>query len=239
MEGRSLFFRALVMLMLYLGLRYFGGSASQLLFPIIWLVAFLHELGHALAALLTGGNVLALVVNGNGSGLTTTQGGSAGLILMGGYLGSALFGNLLFYVGATKRQWSRGALLTLAGLMLFSAIKWHTTATSTLLLLGYAAVLILIASRVRTGVWGQNILMFFGMASVLYVLQDFRVGPSSDLAAYEQYVGILPAEAWMYVWLLLVALLTWWNVRQIFARPSAFQDAPVRAGARRARSSWW
>jgi hypothetical protein len=218
----SLIFRALAMLMVYVALRFFGGAASQLLYPIIWLVAFLHEFGHAMGAFFTGGQVLALQIAADGSGLTTTQGGSPAIILMGGYLGSAILGNLLFYIGARKRRIAQGALLALALLMIFAAIKWHTTTQSTLLLVGFAAVLMLIAYRTD---WDQHVLMFLGMASVLYVIQDFRVGPSSDLAAYESRVGIFPAHIWMYIWVGLVVVLTAWNLRQIFGQ-RAFDFSP-------------
>lgn len=217
------------MLLIYAFVWYFGGSARQLMYPVIWLVAFLHETGHALGALFSGGEVLSLQVNPDGSGLTTTRGGSVGLIIMGGYVGSALLGNLLFYIGARKRRMAQTALLALAGLMLFSILKWPGGPLSTLLLLVYAAVLFFIALRTN---WDQNVVMFFGMASVLYVIQDFRVGPGSDLKAYEQHIGIFPAQIWMYVWLGIVLLITWQNLRQTFGT-QALQNVFLRNRNRR------
>ena len=221
--------RAVIMLLIYAFVWYFGGSARQLMYPVIWLVAFLHETGHALGALFSGGEVLSLQVNPDGSGLTTTRGGSVGLIIMGGYVGSALLGNLLFYIGARKRRMAQTALLALAGLMLFSILKWPGGPLSTLLLLVYAAVLFFIALRTN---WDQNVVMFFGMASVLYVIQDFRVGPGSDLKAYEQHIGIFPAQIWMYVWLGIVLLITWQNLRQTFGT-QALQNVFLRNRNRR------
>ena len=221
--------RAVIMLLIYAFVWYFGGSARQLMYPVIWLVAFLHETGHALGALFSGGEVLSLQVNPDGSGLTTTRGGSVGLIIMGGYVGSALLGNLLFYIGARKRRMAQTALLALAGLMLFSILKWPGGPLSTLLLLVYAAVLFFIALRTN---WDQNVVMFFGMASVLYVIQDFRVGPGSDLKAYEQHIGIFPAQIWMYVWLGIVLLITWQNLRQTFGT-QALQNVFLRSRNRR------
>ena len=201
--------RALFMLVIYLVLYYFGGAARQLLYPVIWLVAFLHETGHALGAIITGGEVVSLQINPDGSGLTTTRGGSVAIILLGGYIGSALLGNLLFYIGIKRHRWSQTALLCLAGLMIFSFLKWPSTANSGILLLIYAAALLFIAFKTN---WDQNVIMFFGMASVLYVIQDFQVGPSSDLKAYEQHIGIFPAQIWMYIWLALVLFITYSNI---------------------------
>jgi hypothetical protein len=207
--------RALAMLIIYLVLYYFGGAARQLLYPVIWLVAFLHETGHALGALITGGNVIALQINPNGSGLTTTQGGSIAVILMGGYIGSAVLGNILFYIGFKKRRLAQSALLVLAGLMVFSFLKWPSTMMSGGLLLAYAACLFFIALKTN---WDQNVAMFFGMASVLYVIQDFQVGPSSDLRAYEEHIGLFPAQIWMYIWLGIVVVITYYNLRGTFSR---------------------
>ena len=95
----NLLVRFIGVLAIYLALVFLGGEVGKtILYPIHLLVTFLHELGHALGALITGGSVLALQVNEDGSGWTKTAGGNLGIILMGGYLGSALLGNILFYI---------------------------------------------------------------------------------------------------------------------------------------------
>src|ERR1051325_2858736 len=69
-----------------------------LAYPFRLFVTFIHEGGHALAALLTGNSVLSLSVETNASGLTyTTQGGIFSQIFVSsaGYLGSMLFGAFL------------------------------------------------------------------------------------------------------------------------------------------------
>jgi len=61
-------------------------------------VTFIHEGGHALAALVTGNSVQSLSVAMNGSGETyTTQGGmfSQMLVSSAGYLGAMTYGALL------------------------------------------------------------------------------------------------------------------------------------------------
>jgi Peptidase M50B-like len=213
LNRRDLVLRSVLMLMVYVMLAYFGGATRQLMYPVIWLVAFLHELGHALAALVSGGRVLDLTVNADGSGLTTTQGGSTALILMGGYIGSAIFGNLLFYLGAIRRRLTRPALSVLAFLMIFSALIWSVNLLSSALLILFAVVLIFVASRTR---FGPDVCLFLGMATVVYIIFDFRVGPSSDLAQYNARIGIFPTEIWMFIWLAIVVGITWSNLRRIF-----------------------
>src|SRR5437763_8539017 len=72
--------------------------AEILSYPFRLFVTFIHEGGHALAALMTGNSVQSLSVAMNASGETyTTAGGlfSQMFISSAGYLGSMAFGSLL------------------------------------------------------------------------------------------------------------------------------------------------
>ena len=66
--------------------------------------------------------------------------------------------------------------------------------------------------------FGASTAVVFGLAAVLYIIEDFNVGPQSDLAMYEKVVGIFPSQVWMYLWLGLAGLLFWWNLRAIFKK---------------------
>src|SRR5881397_4253849 len=77
---------------------WFVPFAEILSYPFRIFVTFIHEGGHAVAALLTGNSVQSLSVAMNGSGETyTTQGGmfSQMLVSSAGYLGAMSFGALL------------------------------------------------------------------------------------------------------------------------------------------------
>lgn len=212
--SQTIHFRALVMVFIYAVLKFFGGSFGQMaLYPVTLLVTFLHEFGHAMGGILTGGEVLELRVAHDGSGHTLTRGGSAGTILMGGYMGSALLGNLLFYIGARKRSWSQSTLLVVSVLMVLTGVFWFQSLESSVILFVFAALLYFIAMKTD---WEQDVLMFLGLAAVLYIIQDFNVGPKSDLARYEEVVGIFSAQVWMYVWLALAGLLFYANLKEIF-----------------------
>src|SRR5918997_2743322 len=79
-------------------LLWFIPFAEFLTYPFRIFVTFIHEGGHALAALLTGNTVASLSVAMNASGETyTTQGGviSQVFISSAGYIGSMAFGALL------------------------------------------------------------------------------------------------------------------------------------------------
>ncbi|HFC01368.1 MAG TPA: hypothetical protein ENJ53_11230 [Phaeodactylibacter sp.] len=132
---------------------------------------------------------------------------------MGGYIGSALFGNILFYIGARWQKLAGTAIFVLCSSMIFTAFYWHSTVFSTLFLVAFAVGLYLIS-------WFTNldreILMFLGLASIIYIIQDFRVGPSSDLEQYAKLMVIIPRTVWMYIWLGVALLLCFFNLRLVF-----------------------
>ncbi len=213
---QKLHYRVLAMLLVYGVLKFFGGSFGHtLLYPVTLMVTFLHEFGHALGALLTGGTVEGMQINADGSGYTITRGGSQGLVLMGGYLGSAILGNILFRIGARHRHLTHYTLLILAGLMMLAGLVWFESLTSTAILWSFGLLLGYLALKTS---WDQDVLMFLGLAAVLYIIQDFNVGPKSDLAMYENVVGIFPAQIWMFVWLGLAGMLFLWNLQEVFKR---------------------
>ncbi len=209
-------FRILLIVMIYLLLRYFGGTLGRtLLYPITLLVTFLHEFGHGTGAIITGGSVAGLQISTDGSGYCQTMGGKPSIILMGGYIGSAIFGNVLFYIGAKLPNIHRITLAVLGALMLFVGVFWYESWLTSAMLAAYAAILYFIARRAN---WPGEALMFFGLASVLYILQDFNVGPTSDLAEYAKTVGYFSSDIWKYVWLGIVALLSLYNLQLILNR---------------------
>ena len=212
----NLLMKTLAVGIVYFLLRFMGGTlGAKLLYPITLLVTFLHEFGHAVGAAITGGRVKGIQINLDGSGVTTSLGGNAAITLLGGYLGSALFGNILFYIGAKLTNYHRVTLIFLGGMMVFTSIFLFESWITTAILIPYAALLYFIA---RHAEWPGWALMFFGMASTLYIIQDFNYGPSSDLMQFENTVGIFPADIWKYIWLIAVVLMFIYNIRLILGR---------------------
>ena len=70
---------------------------TALIKPFRFFVVLVHEVNHAAAALITGGEVLEIRTHWNESGHTLTKGGFFPLISAAGYVGSALWGALLMY----------------------------------------------------------------------------------------------------------------------------------------------
>ncbi len=175
---------------------------SYLMFPVEMLCTFLHEFGHAIFCELSGGDVESLCVNTDGSGVTYCRGGSNGLTTIGGYVGSAIFGNVMLYLSSRDKYGI--TLKILSALMIISSLIWFSNITTSFILIVFGIILFLLS---RTKLKSFT-LAFLGVASIIYIIQDFNVGPTSDLQSYEKLVGIFPTLWWMYIWLGMVITIT-------------------------------
>lgn len=75
--------------------------AEYLVYPVRLLVTFIHEAGHALVAVLTGGSVQSLTIAADGSGVVySAPSGFFGAIMTSsaGYLGTTAFGVLMLFL---------------------------------------------------------------------------------------------------------------------------------------------
>lgn len=66
-----------------------------LTYPLRLFVTMVHELGHGLSSILTGGEFLRFEVSERGAGLAYTRGGIRAVVIQAGYLGTAIFGAVL------------------------------------------------------------------------------------------------------------------------------------------------
>ena len=210
MEKKNLIILA-VILAVYLLLDILIPFGGLVLYPIKLFVTFLHEFGHAFGAMITGGDVESLQVNADGSGVTWSSGGSRAITIMGGYLGSAIFGNLLLYIGMKKPNATKITMIIIAIVMNICSLIWYSSLFNVFFIILFSVALIVL-SRIKS--INQYVLMFLGGVSVLNIISDFNVGPSSDLDAYEQVMG-LTDTIWMYIWLGIVLGMTYFNVKNI------------------------
>ncbi len=93
------------------------------LLPFDFLNTHLHEMFHAIAAVVTGGQVDHIEIYRTGEGLTITRGGMAPLIQMAGYLGASLFGAVMIMFCRSDKASVIGMRI-LAGLVVLSSIVW-------------------------------------------------------------------------------------------------------------------
>lgn len=185
------------------------------IYPITLLVTFLHEFGHSFWALITWWWVVWIEINSDWSWSATTFWWFRAIVLMWWYIWSAIFWNILLYIWIKKQNWSEFVIYFLSGLMIFSSILWFNSIFSSILLIIIALLLISLAKKT---IFDSVILQFLWLTSLLYIIEDFSVWPSSDLAQFSEIFVILPQAFWMYLWLIIVLIITGFNIRFIIKK---------------------
>lgn len=102
-------------------------NASIITYPVRLFVTFVHEVGHVLAGLLSGGSVEGFTVSPNGSGVARISGGNIALIAPAGYLGAAFFGTFLFLLTSRKPQWTRGMSIAIGLAIIGLTLRFATS----------------------------------------------------------------------------------------------------------------
>lgn len=182
--------------------------------PLALLNTHLHELCHAIAALLTGGSVESIKVYSNLGGVALVQGGSLPIVAMAGYVGSSVIGGLLIWV-AGKKDHARQALWILFGLLTFSMIVFvRGDIVGVISGLAWIGVLFLCAWKLPDD-GAAFLAQFLGiqqcLTSMLAFTALFNVSfgyGHSDAKIMEQATGI-PDVVWAGTWLILSVTLVW------------------------------
>ena len=229
--------------------------AEFLTYPFRIFVTFIHEGGHALAALLTGNSVASLSVATNASGQTvTTQGGPISQIFVSsaGYLGSMAFGALLLIL-IRKTVAARIVLLACAiyvfGLtMIFGLIKpvfWMNGWSGipfTLLAGIFISVGLVLIARFASARVATFFVSFLAVQSVLNALFDLKTlfflsSPFATVptdAMNMAHVTGIPAIFWTVIWITLAFGILWFAMRLYVARRESsyqpdlpFEDTPA------------
>ena len=219
-------------------------------YPFRIFVTFIHEGGHALAALLTGNSVASLSVAMNASGETyTTHGGliSQVFISSSGYLGAMAFGALLLVL--IRKAVSPRIILLSCGIlifgmtMIFGFIKpvfnvsmWSgipfTLLAGTLITAGL--VLIARFASLRVAAFFTSFLAvqcvlnaLYDLKTVFFLATPFSFGAQTDAVNMANATGI-PAILWTLVWIVIALGILWFAMRLYVAgRDKGFQpDLP-------------
>jgi len=224
--------------------------AEFLTYPFRIFVTFIHEGGHALAALLTGNSVASLSVATNASGETyTTQGGliSQVFISSAGYLGSMAFGALLLIL-IRKAVTARIVLLccgifVFALTMIFGFIKpifsmsaWSGIPFTLFAGLFISVGLVLIA-RFASAKVATFFVSFLAVQCVLNALFDLKTvfflsnpfGPAIPTDAVNMANAThIPAIFWTVIWIAVALGILWFAMRMYVAgRDKSYQpDLP-------------
>ena len=186
--------------------------ASIALYPFRLFVTFIHEGGHALAALLTGNSVTSLVIASDGSGevMATHSGLGDGLLISSaGYLGATLYGALLLFLLRHKVA-ERVVLLSTAAFIGLMTLRFGYANIFTLFW-GLLLSVVLVLAAKHAGAKIANFgLSFVAVQCVLNALFDLRtllalssptgVPVQTDATNMAQATGI-PAVVWAALWI--------------------------------------
>jgi hypothetical protein len=231
-------------------LLWFIPYAEILAYPFRIFVTFIHEGGHAIAALLTGNSVSSLSVATNTSGETyTTQGGliSQVLISSAGYVGSMAFGALLLILirkSVAARFVLLGSAILVFGLTmiygllkpLFSGVAWSgipfTLVSGALISVGLVLIARFASAKVASFFVSflavQCVLnALFDLKTVFFLSSPFALPVHTDAVNMSNATGI-PSIFWAIIWIALALGILWFAMRMYVAgRDKGFQrDLP-------------
>ncbi len=200
---------------------------SFVLYPVRLFVTFIHEAGHSVMAVFTGGHVIEFTVFDNGTGVATTAGGLRYMILPAGYLGTALFGALLFYLSNTV-PFPRKLSLAVGTLTILITLFLHASGIA--LIIGLLTGLALIFVGLRGGIYLNVLLLnvlaiLTGLNSVLdllYLVQasGAAIGPvKNDAAAFADLTPGIPPAIWALIWAVIAIFMLGMAVWYSLVRP--------------------
>ena len=174
--------------------------------PLRILIVFLHELSHALAAILTGGKVTALTLSSLEGGSATTIGGNFFVIASAGYLGSLLLGLLMLFL-ALRTGWDRWIVGALGATLLGLSLLYFRTVFAFGFGIASGAMLVALA-RFGGRKLCDILLRIIGLTSIVYVPYDIvsdtllRASAQSDARIIAESFGG-PTMFWGVLWLAL------------------------------------
>lgn len=200
---------AAIVLIAVVGSLPFGSTA---LYPFGLFVTLIHESGHALATVVTGGSVGSLRIRPDLSGVTMVGGGVEAIVASAGYLGATLAGVGLLLTPLRYARWAIGALaaVPLAALLMFHPADGFTA----LWCLAFAVSLGAAAWRLPLR-WLGFLQIFLGVEAGLNAFRDLMTlllisGTNSHIYTDAELMSrslFFPAMVWAVVWTTLSVVL--------------------------------
>jgi len=203
-------FKLLMLASIATMLLWFIPFAELITYPFRIFVTFIHETGHALAALLTFGNVHGLGINLDGSGVTWTSDGVRLLISSAGYISTTIYGAILLLM-LRKASHTRAAAIGTAVIMLAVPLIFTGNLWTWLFGVGFGAGFLALALKgnkkflhfFMSFLAIQSLLNAFYDLRTLMYLSAFSPTALTDARNMEQASGgLIPAIVWAVGWAL-------------------------------------
>jgi hypothetical protein len=204
---------------------------TPLLVPFRLFVTVVHELGHAIATVLTGGQVTGIEISPGGGGLTHVRGGNFFLSVSAGYLGSSLFGAVLLLLARAPGQ--RRLLQALAVGLVLAVLLFFREPFGILVALLAAAAFWTLAARGPAALVTLFVALLavlnglYAVVDLLYLLQISGTSAAMSNAAILQSRTGIPALVWALLWtavgvliqLVALRLALWRTPPRVVPRP--------------------
>lgn len=207
---------------------------SAALYPLRLFVTFIHEGSHALATILTGGQVSQIAVQPDASGVTYSLGGFEPVIVMAGYIGAATYGAAMLALAG--RPGTARFILGLSGVII-ALLDVFLVRNGFGFGWGIAIVAGLLFASVRLSAKAAELAaMFLGVQCVINSLYDLRTlvglstlmnGPVSDAVLMSQIIP-LPPIVWAVLWGLISLGVLGLAVRPYLRMPPLPNDGKPR-----------
>lgn len=203
---------------------------SVLLYPFTILATWFHEMGHGIAAMLTGRGFERLLIFADGSGVAQSLRPADGyrltdaLVAASGPLGPAIAGALLI-ISSRAPTATRNALAVLGVALVVSTLIWVRSLTGWLVLPALGIAIVVLARRGSLP-WQRFAIQFLGVQACISAWQQFdylfsaggNVGGQlqrSDTGAIAD-VLLLPYWFWDASISAAILALLWWSFRLAF-----------------------
>ncbi|HYI47730.1 MAG TPA: M50 family metallopeptidase [Allosphingosinicella sp.] len=205
---------------------------SLLLYPFTILATWFHEMGHGLAAMLSGRGFERLLIFADGSGAAQSWRPADGyrltdaLIAASGPLGPAIAGALLI-VASRSPTATRNALAVLGAALILSTLIWVRSPTGWLVLPALGMGIALLALR-GSPPWRRFVIQFLGVQAAISAWQqfDYLFSPGGNVGGRPQRsdtgaiadVLLLPYWFWGAIISAAILALLWGSFRLAFRR---------------------
>jgi hypothetical protein len=185
--------------------------ASVVTYPVRLFVTYIHEIGHALAAVATFGGVNRVALDWSGSGVTFTRGGWGILISTAGYVTTILYGSgLLLFLRRARN--ARVAAAGTGGMLLLMTVLFGGNIVAWLAGLVFGIGCLLIGLKASRG-FAHFFMSFLAVQCILNAFYDLRALlylsafdaalPTDALNMSQATGGFLPPIVWALIWALL------------------------------------
>jgi len=205
---------------------------SLALYPFTILATWFHEMGHGIAAMLTGRGFERLQIFADGSGVAVSLRPSDGyrvtdaLVAASGPLGPAIAGALLI-VASRSATATRNALAVLGIALIVSTAIWVRSPTGWLVLPALGVAIVVLALR-GSPPWQSFVIQLLGVQACISVWQqfDYLFSPGGNVGGQLQRsdtgaiadVLLLPYWFWGASISAAILALLWWSFRLAFRR---------------------